>query len=160
MVYDFEHVEDAFALLYAHAQQRHPTLRARLVIDPQAGVRGGKACARAFAYCAPDRALPRNPKTQGRRARGAGYVIGVAPKIAQVDDFCLEALLCHELAHAVLLNAGNDTHTERDADACAEREFGVRIYYDNLDVQTTNPFAKGARRPRPAYLDDADGFTK
>lgn len=63
----------------------------------------------------------------------------------------VSALLRHELAHAVLLIC-DLPHSERDADRMARDLFGLPIFYDRDDVQTINPNAPGARKPRPAYL--------
>lgn len=154
-------VEAAFDTFLARAQEVCPDLQVRLMLDPKAGMRGGRRCARAYAYCVP---APRRMTAARRPGKRAGahadsYIVAVAPKIAHADDGRLEALLCHELAHAILLHIGDDEHTERDADDCAERVFGITIYYDHDDVQTTThgPFC---RRPRPAYLDDENGFTR
>jgi hypothetical protein len=74
-----------------------------------------------------------------------------APKRLDADEAQQDALLRHELAHAILQHAGLD-HSERDCDAVAERIFGAPIYYDARDVQTLNPDVFGAQRPRPAHL--------
>lgn len=158
-------VDALFQTLVEHARLQYPDLRVRLLYDVEAGIRQGKECARAYAYCACDNALPRipaNPTSRGQRHRAMceGYIVAVAPKIAHADAGRLQGILCHEIAHAILLHLGDDTHTERDADTCAERVFGVRIFYDYADVQTCDIHAPLARRPRPHYLDDADGFTK
>lgn len=58
-------------------------------------------------------------------------------------------VLSHELGHIALLFRGNEDHTERDADAEAERLFGKRINYDIEDVQTVG---RGVH-PRPKRLD-------
>lgn len=157
-------VEAAFDTFLAHAQEACPELKVRLMVDPKAGMRGGHRCARAYAYCVPAPRRVTHARRPGRPRKRAGanadsYIIAVAPKIAAADDGRLEALLCHELAHAILLHLGDDEHTERDADTCAEHVFGIRIYYDGDDVQTTT---RGplCRRPRPEYLDDEDGFTR
>jgi hypothetical protein len=55
----------------------------------------------------------------------------------------------HELAHAVLSQAGEEDHSEQDADDLAEELFGHRISYDKDDVQT---LGKG-RYPRPDWLE-------
>lgn len=60
-----------------------------------------------------------------------------------------EGILMHELAHVALLQAGNEEHSERDADDFAEVLWGKRIAYDNEDVQTTGP----GTSPRPVRLD-------
>lgn len=72
----------------------------------------------------------------------------VAPKIENEPDAVIDALLRHELAHAILLYRGQDGHSERDADAFAEVLWGDRINYDARDVQTLAP----GRWPRPAHL--------
>jgi len=159
------HTKAAFDALLAHAQEVCPGLRVRLVVDPRAGQHGGHVCTRAYAYCAPDPREARKPAKRGsgrprKRPQAEGYIIAVAPKLEHADDGRMEGLICHELAHAVLLHHGYDEHTERDADACAEQVFDVCIYYDADDVQTTDAFAAMARRPRPPYLDDEDGFTR
>lgn len=159
------HVKAAFDAFYAQAQEACPGLAVRLVVDPSAGKRGGRSCARAYAYCTCDPRKKQTPVKRGpgrprKRKTGEAFIVAVAPKIEEADDGRLEALLCHEIAHAVLLHHGYDEHTERDADLCAEQLFGISIYYDVEDVQTTDPMAKQARRPRPYYLDDEDGFTR
>lgn len=78
-----------------------------------------------------------------------------APKVLEAPQEQRDALLRHELSHAFLQHAGLP-HSERDCDAVAERIFGAPIYYDHRDVQTLNPRAPGARRPRPAYLPTGD----
>lgn len=159
------HVAAAFDAFLAQAQEICPDLQVRLMVDPKAGMRGGRRCARAYAYCVPSSRRFTHVRRPGRPHRRAGanaasYIVAVAPKIATVDDGRLEGLLCHEIAHAILLHLGDDEHTEQDADTCAEHVFGIRIYYDAADVQTTNAFAPMARRPRPTYLDDEHGMTR
>jgi predicted SprT family Zn-dependent metalloprotease len=79
-----------------------------------------------------------------------------APKVLHASRDRQDALIRHEIAHAVLQSAGLD-HSERECDAAAERIFGLPIYYDAEDVQTINPKAPGAHRPRPDYLPRGDG---
>jgi hypothetical protein len=74
-----------------------------------------------------------------------------APKVLSAEMARADALMRHELAHAILQNAGLE-HTEAECDAIAEKVFGDPIYYDADDVQTLDAHAPGARRPRPAYL--------
>jgi len=150
----------AFDALLARAQEVCSGLCVRLVVDPRAGMHGGQTCSRAYAYCAPDPKTPKRPRSGRKRATGEAFVIAVAPKIEDADDGRMEGLICHELAHAILLHLGYDEHTERDADLCAEQVFDVCIYYDAADVQTTDAFAPRARRPRPHYLDDEHGMTR
>ena len=80
--------------------------------------------------------------------RPAFAEIIVAPKIESEPDEVIDALLRHELAHAVLLFRGQRGHSERDADAFAEVVWGDRIRYDARDVQTLAP----GKWPRPGYL--------
>jgi hypothetical protein len=72
----------------------------------------------------------------------------VAPKIEGEPDAVIDALLRHELAHAVLLYRGQDGHSERDADALAEVVWHDPINYDARDVQTLAP----GKWPRPEHL--------
>ena len=72
----------------------------------------------------------------------------VAPKIEDEPDEVIDALLRHELAHAILLYCGHDDHSERDADELAEAVWGDRIHYDHRDVQTLAP----GKWPRPGHL--------
>lgn len=72
----------------------------------------------------------------------------VAPKIEDEPDAVIDALLRHELAHAVLLYRGQRGHSERDADAFAEVVWGDRINYDDREVQTLAP----GQWPRPWHL--------
>jgi len=74
-----------------------------------------------------------------------------SPKVLSANLARVDALIRHELSHAILQHAGQE-HTEAECDAVAERVFGDRIYYDAEDIQTINPKAPGARYPRPAYL--------
>lgn len=72
----------------------------------------------------------------------------VAPKIEDEPDDVIDALLRHELAHAVMLFQQHPDHSERAADALAEVLWGERICYDHRDVQTLAP----GKHPRPAHL--------
>jgi integrase len=81
--------------------------------------------------------------------RGGDLRVVVAPKMIRAPKHRRDAVLMHEIGHAILLSQGVLNHTEREADALAERVFGVRIGYDADDVQTLD----GGVRPRPAYLD-------
>lgn len=88
---------------------------------------------RDFAYCA---------------ASNGGYAIGTAPKLEAQSADRIEAILAHELGHAIYMATGCDLHNERDADRMAEAILGTEISYDSDDVQTLKP----GRRPRPAHL--------
>lgn len=74
----------------------------------------------------------------------------IAPRMLRADAATVVGVLAHEIAgHAALLYAGYDVHTERDADACAEKLLKIRISYrPPLYVQATD----GGVRPRPAFL--------
>ena len=72
----------------------------------------------------------------------------VAPKIENEPDEVIDALLRHELAHALLLYQGHSEHYEREADEVAEMIWGERINYDARDVETLGP----GKWPRPWHL--------
>lgn len=114
------------------AAKVNPGLRVTLTI----GDAEGFPKARDYAYSAWD----------GRISE-----IVFAPKVLSAKMARVDALMRHELAHAILQNAGLE-HTEAECDAVAEKVFGDPIYYDADDVQTLDAHAPGARRPRPAYL--------
>lgn len=95
---------------------------------------------RNYAYC--------------MQMRDGQLTIVCAPKMRRAPPHRVDALLAHELGHAILLDAGRPDHSEREADAVAERVFGVRISYDKDDVQTLR---RGVR-PRPARLDTRGGI--
>ncbi len=59
-------------------------------------------------------------------------------------------VLAHELAHAHLLQHGDETHSEREADSTAKKLFRYVITYDADDVQTVDP---SGVQPRPKRLD-------
>jgi len=141
----FDRVQSCFDALLSLVQDQYPSLRCFVEVDESAGERGGEACTRAYAFC--------------EDLENGSFRIAVAGKMNDADDSRVEGLLQHELAHAVLLHTGDFDHTERDADEVAAALFGMPIYYDEEDVQTTDPSAPGARKPRPHYLDDADGRT-
>ncbi len=140
-----DRVQSCFDALLASVQEQYPSLRCTIEVDESAGERGGHACTRAYAFC--------------EDLDDGAFRIAVAGKLNDADDSRIEGLLRHELAHAVLLHTGDLEHTERDADDVAEALFSSPLYYDEEDVQTTDPSAPGARRPRPAYLDDEHGRT-
>ena len=140
-----ERVRAAFDALLSSVQEQYPSLSCTLDVDAKAGQRDGQACARAYAFC--------------EDLDDGSFRIAVAAKMNDADDSRVEGLLRHELAHAVLLHGGDMEHTERDADEVAEELFGSPLFYDDEDVQTTDQSAPGARRPRPPYLDGADGRT-
>jgi hypothetical protein len=138
-------VQACFDALLSSVQEQYPSLSCTIEVDESAGERGGHACTRAYAFC--------------EDLDDGSFRIAVARKMNDAEDSRVEGLLRHELAHAVLLHGGDLEHTERDADEVAEALFGSPLYYDEDDVQTTDPSAPGARRPRPEYLDDENGRT-
>ncbi len=73
--------------------------------------------------------------------------IVVSNKLVNGADSRIEGVMMHEFGHAVLLWQ-NIHHTERDADAVAEKMFGKKIFYDKQTVQST----RGGKRPRPLHL--------
>ena len=89
----------------------------------------------------------RYPKNRNY-AMTSGDIVFLSPKIFKADENRVQALLRHELGHAVLMQAGLHDHTETQVDALAEALFGDRIYYDEEDIQT---LALG-KYPRPNHL--------
>jgi hypothetical protein len=81
------------------------------------------------------------------RSKGT-HIIVVAPKLVDSDDSRIQAVMRHEIAHALFHHDENFNHSEQDADDLAESIWGDRIYYDDDDVQTLD-FGK---YPRPEYL--------
>lgn len=106
-----------------------PDFRVSLSVIPQEKI---GAQYRNFAYC----------------KEGDTPMICISPRFFQQPEDRQEALFLHELGHAWLFQHGSADHTERETDKAAERISGKRIYYDELDVQTTKP----GRYPRPSYL--------
>lgn len=88
--------------------------------------------------------------------------IVVAPKLLKGSPERVEAILRHELAHAIEFHLGEDEvrrmarfdgHSlpkgpERRADRIAEIIWGDPLYYDEILVQTLS----GGTRPRPRHL--------
>jgi len=81
-------------------------------------------------------------------AQTDGVTVYVAPKFFNQDLSRIDALIRHELAHAVFMLLGMDDHSEIETDALAEMIWNQNIYYDSDDVQTL----KKGTRPRPHYL--------
>lgn len=89
-------------------------------------------------------------------------LIVVAPKMKKASDDRCEAVIKHEIGHAIdfllpqnevdsaLLERGlTPIHTpERRADQIAEFTYNEPIYYDDETVQSLS----GGQRPRPSYL--------
>ena len=127
---DRSRINFLFAERLRRAQQIAPGLRVRLVFgDPK-----DFPNTRNFAMCGPE---------------DKGFIVIVAPKIVKEPKAVYDALIRHELAHAVLLHCGAIGHSERDADVAAETIFRGKIYYDARDVET---LARTQKRIRPAYL--------
>lgn len=120
--------------LLARLRENAPEFDVHLRVDPSVGTcaPGARTPCRQFAACEDTR-----PPT-----------IYVAPRLAAEPIERVRGVLAHELGHAILFVAGQSAHSERDADATAERFLGVRIAYDRGDVQTT----AAGKRPRPPHL--------
>lgn len=144
--------------------------KVRLVVDEETALAGRDPDGRGQAAAEVDE-------------MGTGTVY-IAPKLAnETRPGCLRehhrerqvGVLAHELAHVSLLQRAHDirhrevataralsragkleNHTEREADAEAERLFGYTIRYDEEEVQTISPDGVA---PRPAHLDREDGHT-
>lgn len=125
---DLRRVRAIFARLRAEVRGADPDFDVVLDVDDAAG----EPCCRQFAYC--------ESVTPAR--------IAVAAKLETENDARIEGILRHEFGHAVLFFAGRLRHTEREADAAAERLWGDPIRYDTDDVQTLGPGVS----PRPAHL--------
>lgn len=80
---------------------------------------------------------------------GPPIVLVVSRRLLAASPERFAGVLAHEIGHALLFEQGRFEHTEREADAVAEKVLGVRIRYDDEDVQTVG--ARGAR-PRPTRL--------
>ena len=94
----------------------------------------GHACTRQFAYT--------------RDLGDQQYELGVAAKLLRAEPERAAGIIAHEVGHLLLMRAGRDDHTEREADLAAEAALDVAISYDREDVQTLAP----GTRPRPAHL--------
>ena len=90
---------------------------------------------RNFAYCS---------------WNGSQVKIVFSPKILRAAKARADALIRHELAHALMMSRDQE-HTERETDSLAEKVWGEPIYYDKDDVQTLDK-RKAAMRVRPSYL--------
>jgi len=79
-------------------------------------------------------------RTEARACAAADDgTVYIAPKVLSFDRDRQCGVLMHELAHVALLQAGQDDHTEREADALAESLWGTQINYDDDDIQTIGP---------------------
>ena len=135
-------VQRQFAHLLADARRAVPELQCVLRRTTN---RGLFRAARAYAFCE-------------LRADGSCRIV-VAPDFEDLAKQQREALLRHELAHAIEFAAGRsaviDAYAlppwlgpERRADAIAEAVWGDPIRYDAVDVQTLGDGAT----PRPRRL--------
>lgn len=83
--------------------------------------------------------------------------IHVAPEIEQLSQSKIRGILMHEFGHATVALGyepqarGGYEAVERQADAIAESIFAVKIYYDEIGIETLRK-CKGCRRPRPKGL--------
>jgi len=140
-------VQDILDRLVADVREELPGFRVRFAWNAAAGdpdrrgsvpgCRLGCQVRRAFAWC--------------RRApRGGGLWIEAAPRLEEQGDDRIEAVMRHEVAHAVQFytRLPDAEHTERGTDVLAERLWGDRISYDEDLVQT---LGEGVH-PRPAFL--------
>lgn len=126
---------DFFRLVKARLQAVQEAIPG-IQVDIGFGPPGDYPNERDFAYSAWD----------GKKA-----TIRFSQKVLYVPTATQDALIRHELSHAMLQNASLD-HSERECDAVAERIFGDLIYYDSNDVQTLDAHRPGAKRPRPTHL--------
>lgn len=111
--------------------------RSKVALPPIAVVEGSAGDfprPRDFAYCSVARG-------------GQPITITVAPRLGSQSIARIDGVLAHEIGHALAFKADVLKHAETDADALADWGLGVRIGYDDADVQTTDPGV-----PRPAYL--------
>jgi len=62
--------------------------------------------------------------------------------------------MMHELGHAFWVDCHREQHSEQDADNAAEVMFGKKVYYDDMDVQTSKAIKNGVKNqyPRPSHL--------
>lgn len=74
-----------------------------------------------------------------------GKTIFFSRKVLRESKAVADALLRHEISHAILLAANCVDHTERDCDEMAEAVFGKRLYYDDRDVETLTVTNKPVR---------------
>ena len=77
--------------------------------------------------------------------------IMISKKILDENIGTVCGLLMHELAHAILFNINEKNHTELATDNLAKSVFGVKIYYDEREVQTTDP-NNAMYKERPSWL--------
>lgn len=126
-----ERIRAIFKRLLADAQEVDPTLRAYVCLGEASEFPTERACAYTLheSYLRPTK-------------------IVVAPRMEELADDRVEAVLRHEFGHALLLAAGVHEHSERDADVLAETLWDDPIFYDDLDIQS---LCCGIR-PRPVYL--------
>ena len=128
--------------LLQHARQTapaSPSLQARLHM----GVSAQFPAPRDHAFC---EIMPPKPGGRARWCR-----ITIAPRMLTASRERQEGVLRHEIGHALLLLHDVDpaTHNELACDEAARLLFGAPIYYDEEDVQTTDPTGT---TPRPSYL--------
>ena len=76
------------------------------------------------------------------------YIIVYSKKMYQASEPSIQALMRHEMGHALHFLNDNDDHSEQETDDLAEQTWGDRIYYDEHDIQTL----EYGKYPRPPYL--------
>ena len=74
----------------------------------------------------------------------------VASKLFTQNRTTISAIMAHEFGHVVLFIMGKLDHTEREADAMAEKIFKNKIYYDSSGIQCY----RSGTRPRPDWIDE------
>lgn len=152
-----EHIARLFEDLIATAPVGTFDGPLRLVVDEETALAGRPRSSRAHACCGLD--------LVGLDEGTNSCTVFIAPKLIEPEKplpgnrgdrtqalalaHRQRGILMHELAHASLLQHGNDTHTEREADALAEKLWGHTIFYDEDGVQTTGHGVS----PRPREYD-------
>lgn len=82
--------------------------------------------------------------------------IFVSSKLKNCSWKQIDAILMHELSHAILISK-KQKHSERKTDINAEKMFKTKIYYDINDVQTLR---KTNKTKRPKYLSNPLKYEK
>lgn len=87
------------------------------------------------------------------------YRIVVSPKMLTASPERVRGVLMHEFGHAAFFLMGEPEHSEREADKLARAIFGIRIGYDEDDVQSIEPGLPARPRylPNPGCCRGADG---
>jgi hypothetical protein len=75
-------------------------------------------------------------------------IVVFAPKMLRATPDRIQAIMRHEMSHALHMFQNNHDHSEQQTDDLAEQIWGDRIYYDDEDLQTL----EYGKYPRPSYL--------